>query len=581
MNGDPVAAESLAAPLAPEPFVAVLAGPLLVWDNGGVIPSVGLVLGGLLVVMVARVVATRTGVPASVLLVFAGLAYGFLPGPNLELDPELVLVLVIPPLLYAAALQSSLIAIRSHARAVVGLSVGLVLGTALTVGGAFAAIAAVPLSVGIALGAAVSPPDPIAALSIGRRAGLPPRLITLIEGEGLLNDATALTILQVAVVAAVEGSFSIPRAIGTFLLVSAGGLAVGAAVAVLVAFLRKRVRDALVDNALSLGTPFAAYQAAEALHLSGVLAVVVAGLWLSHRNPALQTSRARLQSGAVWRLVEFLLEGYVFLLIGQQLPAVLRGMSSYPLGTVIAAGAATVGGVLLVRPVWLLITARLPARLHARLGGDPDQGNPPLSWRDLTALSWAGTRGVITLAAIFSLPTTFRDRDLLLFCAYLVVVVTLLVQGLTFAPLARVLRLRSTRVAQALVRNQARAAAVDAGLQRLADLRASDPLLAEVIGPLERTAEARRQRYLERAALLSTAEGEALPVDDQYRAAARARREMIGAEREELLAWRDAGRLPDADLRILESELDHEESVLPVTGREPRPPASGPPSRSN
>ena len=529
-----------------------------------VIAAVGLVLGGLLVVMLAHVAARRTGIPASVLLVLVGLLYGFLPGPNLHLDPEVVLVVVIPPLLYAAANQSSLVAIRGSARTVLGLSVGLVLATALAVGGAFALVVAVPLSVGIALGAAVAPPDPVAALSIGRRAGVPPRLLTLIEGEGLLNDATALTLLQVAVVATVEGSFSIPQGVGRFLLVAAGGMAAGVAVAAVVGFVRRRVRDALVDSALSLGTPFAAYLAAESLHVSGVLAVVVAGLWLSHRNPALQTSSARLQSGAVWRLVEFLLEGYVFLLIGQQLPQVLAGMDAYPVGTIVAAGLVTVGAVLLVRPLWLVLTARLPARLHARLGGDPDQGNPPLTWRDLLTLSWAGTRGVITLAAVFALPTDFPERDLVLFCAYLVVLVTLLGQGMTFAPLVRRLKLEGTEVAQALVRNQARAAAVQAGLERLAALREADPALAEVIQPLERSAEARRRRYLDRAALLSNAEGDALPVDDAYRAAVRARREMIGAERDELLAWRDAGRLPDADLRILERELDHEESVLPA-----------------
>jgi Na+/H+ antiporter len=543
------------------------------------IPAVGLILGGLLVVMVAHVVARRTNVPASVLLVLVGLLYGFLPGPNLHLDPEVVLVVVIPPLLYAAALNSSLVALRGSARTVIGLSVGLVIATAFAVGGAFALVVAVPLSVGIALGAAVAPPDPVAALSIGRRAGIPPRLLTLIEGEGLLNDATALTLLQVAVVAAVGGSFSIPQAVGTFILVAAGGLAIGVAVAVVVGFIRRRVRDALVDSALSLGTPLAAYLAAESLHLSGVLAVVVAGLWLSHRNPALQTSSARLQSAAVWRLVEFLLEGYVFLLIGQQLPQVLRGMDAYDAGTVALAALVTVATVLLIRPLWLVLTARLPARLHARLGGDPEQGNAPLTWRDLLALSWSGTRGVITLAAVFALPTDFRERDLILFCAYAVVLVTLLGQGMTFTPLVRRLRLSGSDVAQALVRNQARAAAVEAGLERLAALREADPALVEVIGPLERSAEARRHRYLERVALLSTAEGDSLPVDDQYRAAVRARREMIGAERDELLAWRDAGRLPDADLRILERELDHEESVLPAFPLDLRPdePARRPP----
>jgi CPA1 family monovalent cation:H+ antiporter len=500
-----------------------------------------------------------------VLLVLAGIGYGFLPGPNLALDPEVVLNLVIPPLLYAAALQSSFLALRSSLRVVLSLSVGLVLATALAVGvGLSAVVAAVPLSVAIAIGAAVSPPDPVAALSVGRRAGLPPRLITLVEGEGLLNDATALTLLQVAVAAAVGGSFSLPAAVGEFLLVAAGGLVVGVAVGFVIARIRTAVSDPLIDNALSLGTPFAAYLAADEMHVSGVLAVVVAGLWLGHRSPTMQSGRARLQTRAVWRLVEFLLEGYVFILIGQQLPAIVRSLGAYSTSTIVLASGVTVGLVLLVRPLWLVAAAHLPARMHARLGGDPRPGNPPLSGPELLALTWAGTRGVITLAAAYSLPTTTPARNLLLFCAYLVVLVTLVGQGLTFAPLLRRLRLPGTDVTRALTRNQARVAAVEAGLARLEALEAADPSMREVAGPLRRAAEQRHQRYTDRIALLSSVEDETLPpADDRYQAALRARREMITAEREELLAWRDAGRLPDADLRVLERELDHEESLLP------------------
>ena len=527
--------------------------------------TMALVLGGLVVVMGATVVARRTGLPAAVLMVVAGVGYGFLPGPNLELDSEVVLALVIPPLLYAAALQSSLTALRGHAREVGGLSVGLVLATALAVGfGLSATVPAVTLSVGVAIGAAVAPPDPVAALSIGRRAGLPPRLTTLVEGEGLLNDATALTILKVALAAVAGGAFSLRGAVAEFLLMAVGGLVVGVVLAVVLARVRTAVTDALVDNALSLASPFAAYLAAEALHVSGVLAVVVVGLWLGHRNPSVQSGQARLQTRAVWRLVEFLLEGYVFVLIGQQLPTVVGGLAAYPLRTIVPAAVVTVGIVLLLRPLWLLVFAHLPARLHARLGGDPDEGNLPLSGREVIALSWAGTRGVITLAAAYSLPHDLPARDLLLFCAYLVVLVTLVGQGLTFGPLLRRLRLGGAEVARALTRNEARVAALEAGLQRLEAMLESEPELDEVIVPVRRATEARRLRYADRVALLSSMEDDdEVPVDDRYLAAVRVRREMIIAEREELLAWRDAGWLPDADLRVLERALDHEEIVLP------------------
>ncbi len=325
-----------------------------------------------------------------------------------------------------------------------------------------------------------------------------------------------------------------------------------------------------MDNSLSLAVPFAAYLGAEELHMSGVLAVVVAGLWLGHRGASQQSSQARLQTRAVWRLVEFLLEGFAFLLIGQQLPSVLRGLDAYAPTTIAVAAGTTVVVVLLVRPAWLFVGAHLPAALHARLGGDPDRGNPPLSARDLVALSWAGTRGVITMAAIFTLPLTlnsgqpFPMRNLLLFCAYVVVLVTLVGQGLTFGPLLRRLHLSSNAVDEALVRNQARLAAVGASLDRLDEALAETPQRRDLVEPLREAALQRQARYAERVERLSAVEDGVLPVDDSYYAAVRLRRVMIDAERETLLEWRNSGRLPDISLRVLQRELDHEEGLLPT-----------------
>ena len=211
-----------------------------------------------------------------------------------------------------------------------------------------------------------------------------------------------------------------------------------------------------------------------------------------------------------------------------------------------------------------MLSSALAARLHARLGGDPDEGSSPLSGREILALSWAGTRGVITLAAAFSLPSDFPARDLLLFCSYVVVLVTLLSQGLSFAPLLRLLRLPGAEVSDALVRNQARTAAADAALARLQELQDAEPGLAEVVAPLRQLMHTRRQRSADRVALLETTEEDTLPVDDRYSAAVRVRREMLDAERDELVTWRDSGRLPDASLRTLQRELDHQESLLPA-----------------
>ena len=552
-----------------------------------------LVLAAVAVIVGVRWVADRTGLPAAALLTLVGIGYALLPGPNLTLDPDLVLTMVLPPLLYSAALDSSLTAIRRNLRTVVSLSVLLVLATAVVIGVGFSMfVAGATLAAGIALGAAVAPPDPVAALAVGRRAALPPRLITLIQGEGLLNDATALTILAVAVSAARGDGFSTPAALGQFVFASVGGVAAGVAVAYGVRPLRKLRSDPLSSNAVSLATPFVAYLLGEAVHVSGVLAVVVAGLIIGHNNPSWASGASRLQTSAVWRLVDFLLEGFVFLLIGQQLPNVLRGLGKYETSTVVTASAITVGVVLLLRPLWLWLTEHLPQSLHTRLtdqdlDGDGEPDSRPgssaagarsaiapgrLSGREIVALSWAGTRGVISLAAIFTLPlvtddgSPFPDRDLLLFCAFLAVLVTLVGQGLTFAPLVRSLGLRADAADQARLRNEARIAAVEAALRRLDEMEAEqhDDVDDRVITALRTQLRTRLNRYRHRLDLLDSTEAGEIPLSPEYEAAVRLRRSVIEAQRDELLRWRDVGRLPDESLRALERELDQEEGMLPA-----------------
>jgi Na+/H+ antiporter len=519
------------------------------------------------VIIVARLASDRSGLPYTILLTIAGLVYAVLPGPNLHLEPDIVLVLVLPPLLYSAALDSSLLAIRSNLRPIVSMSVVLVLLTAFAVGGLVSLVVpGLSLAAGIVLGAAVAPPDPVAALSIGRRAGLPPRLSTLIEGEGLLNDATALTTYQVAVAATVGGGFSFLDASGRFVLAAAGGLAIGIVVAQAVRLTRRALSDPLLANAVSLGTPFVAYLVGEEAHVSGVLAVVVAGLMVGHDAPRAESGASRLQTGAVWRLVDVLLEGFVFLLIGQQLPEVLRGLRGESIASIAAATGVTVGVVLLLRPLWLVVTQRVPLRLHARLGTDPGK---PLSGKEIFALSWSGTRGVISLAAIFALPLTthagsaFPERDLLLFCTYVVVLVTLVGQGLTFGPLLRRLGLRANAAEEAELRNEARVASVGAALDALADLVARQEVSERTAAAMRQNLTARADRYRARIAMLQESDDGEITAGPLYEAAVRARRAIITAQHEELLRWRDSGRLPDASLRKLQRELDHEERTLP------------------
>lgn len=529
--------------------------------------QVWFVLAMLLVVVLARGVAKRIRVPFSILLTLAGLAYATLPGPKLHLEPRTVLLLVLPPLLYSTARRSSLLAIRANLRSITSLSVLLVLITAFAVGASISRVVpGMPLAVGVVLGAAVAPPDPVAALSIGRRVGMPPRLIVLIEGEGLLNDATALTTFQVAVAAAVGGGFSWTAASGRFTFAVAGGLTVGASIAAVIRAARPWLRDPLIANAVSLAAPFVVYLLAEQVHASGVLAVVIAGLMIGHDAGRQETGASRLQTGAVWQFVEFLLEGFVFLLIGQQLPEIVRGLQAEPAGRVAAATAVTVGVVLLVRPLWLIITQAVPTGFHTRLG---IHSTERLHGRELVALSWAGTRGVITLAAVSAVPlatrqgTPFPQRDLLLFCAYAVVLVTLVGQGLTFAPLLRGLKLRVNAVEAEQLRNEARLAAIDAAMTTVTDLLARDQIGEALAASLHATLAARADRYHTRNAALTESEGDEITWPHHYEATLKARRAVIDAQRAELRRWRDEGRLPDASLRILRRELDHEERTLP------------------
>ena len=548
-------------------------------------------LAAVAVIVVLQALADRTGLPAAALLTIAGLIYAVLPGPNVTLHPDVILTFVIPPLIYSAALNSSLLAIRKNLRVVISLSIGLVLATSLAVGaGIDLFVPGVGLAAGVALGAAVAPTDPVAALAVGGRAGLPGRLITIIEGEGLLNDATALTILTVAVTAATSGGFSLGDAVLRFLAEAAGGLLAGVAVALVVRGLRSVLRDPLLVNCISLATPFAAYLLGEETHVSGVLAVAVAGLMVGHDTPRFTTGASRLQASAVWRLVDFLLQGFVFLLIGQQILPVVRGLKAYPASTIAGAVILTLGVVLLLRPLWLLLTQSLPGALHTRLGGAARAGSRRdsrrLRGREIVVLSWAGTRGVISLAAIFTLPLTtsagrpFPDRDLLLFCTYVVVVVTLAGQGVTFGPIVRALGVRADPADLAALRNEARAAAAQAGLSRLDQITTELEVPGAALAGLRASLEGQLRRYQQAGAPDSATDGAdevdrtdgtdgrdpASPAGPDQEAVLDTRRAVIDAEREELLRWRDAGRLPDASLRILNRELDHEERT--VTSRE-------------
>jgi CPA1 family monovalent cation:H+ antiporter len=558
--------------------------------------ALALLLAAVGVIVVVSWISGRTGLPNAALLALVGIGYALLPGPNLTLDPDVVLYCILPPLLYNAALESSFVGIRRNLRTVISLSVVLVLVTASLVGVAFdLLVSGATLAVSIALGAAVAPPDPVAALAVARKVGLPLNIVTLIEGEGLLNDATALTTFSVAIAVAAGAGFSMLSAVGEFVLAAAGGLMVGLFFAFCRRFLRRWTHDVLTANAVSLATPFLTYLAAERVHASGVLAVVVCGLIVGHNSPRLESGANRLQTRAVWRLVSFLLEGLVFLLIGLQLPIILDGLGDYELSTIIVAVTVTVAAVLLVRPLWLLLTQSLPRPLHTRLGNvagtasddahtvadrrERDRRNAErLSGREIFVLTWAGTRGVVSLAAIFAVPfvtdtgAPFPDRDLLLFCTFAVVLVTLIGQGITFGPVVRALGIRANAADEVRLRNQARTGAVRAALNRLDELdqQGRDGIDTQAIDSVRKQLSALLGRYQRRLDLLELSDSDEIPTFPGFEAAVGMRREVIDAQRDELVRWRDAGMLPDRSLRVLERELDHEEGMLPVGTPRPR-----------
>ncbi|GAA2244006.1 Na+/H+ antiporter [Streptomyces ruber] len=510
--------------------------------------------------------ARRAPVPAPLLLVAAGLAVSFVPGvpevPAYVLDPHVFLPLILPPLLYTAALDSSYLGLRAALRPVALLSVGYVLFAALAVGwAAHLLVPGLPLPAALVLGAVVAPPDAVAATAVARRVGLPSRITTILQGESLVNDATAITAYRVALAAALGEGATWAGAIGEFLLAAIGGIAVGLLLMVPIHWLRTRLREALLLNTLSLLIPFVAYGLAEWVHASGVLAVVVVGLYLGHRNWQVDFA-TRLQEAAVWRMVAFLLESSVFALIGLQLAVLLEGLGDYEATRVAWYAVAVFLVVAVSRFVWVYPATFLPRLLSRRIR--EREANP--GWKGPFVIAWAGMRGVVSLAIAFSIPTTthgdgtpFPERDLLLFLTFTTVIGTLVLQGVTLPPLIRLLKLPGRDPqAETLAEANAQAQASLEAERRLEELLADErnalppPLADRLRAVLER----RRNAVWERLGTVNPVTGES--VDDTYR---RLARELIGAERAVFVKLRDARYIDDEMLRTLLRRLDLEEAA--------------------
>lgn len=424
------------------------------------------------------VVARKLRIPDAIVLVLAGLGVSLVPGlPHPEMDPDNVLLLILPPLLYAQAWFTSWNDFRKWFRPIFMLAVGLVIFTTVAVAYTLRALAPeLPLPLCFALGAIVSPPDAVAASAIAQAFRLPRRMVVILEGESLVNDATGLVALKFALVAFSTGSFSPLEAGGRFLLVAGGGVAVGLLMSVVATPLFKWLKDDALTLALSLAVPYGCFLAAERLHVSGILAVVTCGIVLGLRSSSLLSANARLQGFGFWSTLVFLLNGAVFLMIGLQLPSIVEGLRGRSGRELLAMAAVVCGVVIVARLAWVFPGAYLPRLLSRGVR----EREPAPTWQAVTVVGWSGMRGVVSLAAALALPRFVRDevplpgRDLVIFLAFCVVLCTLVLQGLTLPLLIKLLRLHDEGSAEIDEERNARIAAASAALLRLKEL-AEDP----------------------------------------------------------------------------------------------------------
>ena len=520
--------------------------------------------------------ANRIKVPYPILLVLGGLVLGFMEFlPQVELEPDVVFLLFLPPLLYVSAIFTSWRDFRANLRPISLLAIGLVLMTTCVVAAVAHWAIGLPWAAAFVLGAIVSPTDAIAATSVAQRLGVPRRIVTILEGESLVNDATGIVAYRIAVAAVVSGAFSVWQAGLQFVAGAVGGVAVGLAVGWFVIWARRHVsEDPSVQNTISLLTPFVAYLLAEEpshyawkelLHLqgefsfSGVLAVVATGLYLGRRGPYVLTAETRLQGYAFWELVTFLLNGLVFALVGLQLRGIVERLSEDPIAELVLYGGLISLTVILVRFLWVFPATYVPRWLSRSVR----ERDPSPSPRAVTVIAWTGMRGVISLAAALALPLSvegggpFPGRDLILFLTFCVILATLVVQGLSLPLLIRALGLEDDG-SQEREEIEGRIEVAEAALARIEEL-------VEEEWVREDTAERMRGLYnYRRSRFAARFDGDEDGIEERSAAYQRLLRELLRAQRKTLIELRDGGRIGDEAMHRIERDLDLEESRLEI-----------------
>jgi Na+/H+ antiporter len=504
--------------------------------------------------------ARRINIAPAILLLLAGVALAFMPGmPMLELPPELVLLVVLPPLIYSAAVAMSWREFKWNLRPIILLAVGCVIFTAFAVAAAAHYLIGLPWNVGFLLGAIVAPPDVVAPLAIARKLGMPRRILVVLEGEGLANDATALILYRFAVAAIATGSFSLPQATSEFAAIVAGELLFGAAVGWFSLRLRHRARDPQIEITLSLITPYISYWLPEHFGGSGVIATVACGLYTSWNGPLWISSATRLQGIFFWDLVIYLIEGLLFLLTGFQLRLLLEKSKAFPLADILLATGLVVAIIVVARFAWVFPATYLPRVLSRRLR----ERDPPPPWQWAFILAFTGVRGAVSLAAALALPfalpdgESFPDRDLILFVSFGVIFITLVGFGLTLPPVVRWLGVtkdgRKEYVAEREAEIAARREALDEALRSLEAITDDRDLSDEVVRLLRSRHEVR----------ISQLPDQLDP--DRHDASAQGTeltRELIAVERKFIHVMLRDGKITDETRRRMERDLDLEEASL-------------------
>jgi monovalent cation/hydrogen antiporter len=520
-----------------------------------------LIVGLLVAVAGLSALARVLHVPYPIVLVIGGAAVGFIPGlPKFELNPDVVLLVFLPPLVYAAAFFSDFRYMRGNLRGLTLSSVGLVLATMAAVAViAHELIPGLPWAAAFALGAVVSPTDPLAGAVIMRRIGVPARLVSAAESEGLFNDATALVAYRVAVAAAIGGGFSLAEASMRFVGGAAAGIAIGIAIGWVIVEIRKRIEDAQLSITISLLSGYAAFVPADAIGASGVLAAVTTGIFVGLRGPRIIPARVRLQGFYVWDVLDFLLNASLFVLVGLQLRTIVEGLTG-SWSTLLGWAAAVSGAVVLVRLVWFFTVPYLIRMLDRR----PQQRARRVGPRPRLVLAWAGMRGAVSLAAALAIPfetdagAPFPQRDLIIFLTYAVIFATLVFQGLTLPVLIRLLRLEDDGDGDR-EEVKARLVATKAALAQIDALANEEWTREDTIDRMRAAYTYRKRRF---AARVGAVEDDGY--EDRSIAYQRMLQSVLGAQREALVRLRSDGDVSNEVMNRIVRELDLEESRLEI-----------------